>query len=500
MTIGHGVRQLREKALGLLQGPGDPLDRKRRILSHQVRLWWFCGRKLLKDRLPMTASALSYKTILSLIPVLAIFFLLTNTFITDRGVRDKVRSFVFETLNLQAVRQSAWTDEAVSQALAEELGLVAADETAGPPADEISNDGADTDIEAWISKLIDRTLDRIKSEGAASRMPVTVASIALLLFAGMSLYGTVEGAFNYIWEVRRRRSWLRRLGDFTATLVVTVLFLGVTFWGVWLLAAGGQFAPLVRTLGRLVPLVTSWLVFFIVYKALPNTKVKLWPALVAALAAGTAWELGAKTVLVLYVMYATGATRLYGTLALIPVLMLWFWLTWVVVLFGAELSYVIQNLKVLTREHIEQGRRTRFLRTDLVALAVAAVVGRRFEQGLPPPTAGELSEAVGASESDVGYVLEALQQKELLRATLAAEGESGYQPSRPPETITAAELVAAAATIELSPPRDEYRGSMFRWARDFMDEISGSVSAALGRETMASLARKSETVDLREKR
>jgi membrane protein len=194
--------------------------------------------------------------------------------------------------------------------------------------------------------------------------------------------------------------------------------------------------------------------------------------------------------LLLYLRYVAGPQKLYGNLALIPILMLWIWVSWIIVLFGAELGYVIQNMRSLTQDLFDGQQTARFLRGDLVALAMATEVGRQFAAGSEPPTRKDLAEAVGASESDAGEVLRALHDAGLVRLAERGDGERGYQPARPLDQITAASVVEAGTSVELgSSSRGDAggRGRMLRWSRRFMDEKTGEASKVLSGETLASL-------------
>jgi len=477
MDTRQSLGQLRERFDRLLQSPSEELGRGGRFLAYQIRLWWFCGRKLLKDRLQVTASALSYKTLLSLIPVAVIFWMIINAVVPEGDVRQGIRDRVFRALHLKMITYDVGVE-------GEPDGTEPAAPIAGGEGGAAAGEQDDVSVAANISRMIDSVVSGIQGGGAG----ITIISVILFVWAGMSIFGTIEGAFNYIYEVRGGRSVFVRFRDFVTTLVLLTLLLGVVTW--W---QQSHRLPLVRGLTVVISLVASWLLFFIAYKTVPTVRVSTKAALSAALIAGTLWEVGAKTGFVLYLRYATGAGMLYGKLALIPVFMIWIWLSWVIVLFGAELAYVIQHMRALTREQMESDTHSRFLRGDLIALAVAAVAARRFAAGQEPPSRSELSDTVGASEGDVQEVLDALRREGLLRQAERGDGRPGYVPALPPEEISAARVAEVGASIELAPPESGERGNMLRWARAYMGEISGEAAAALSGETLSSLARRSAT-------
>ena len=471
MDIKKTIAQLRERVQRLLQSPVGELGRSGRFMAYQARLVLFCGRKLVKDRLQVTASALSYKTLLSLIPVLVLLWMLINALVPGE-IRDGVRETVFDFLHLSEISSAAETEGPImgdSQFLVDEEAAIAA--THG------------NSLREAVSEMIDKQVAGIQGGGTS----ITIISVMLFVWAGMSIFRTVEGAFNYIWEVRRGRNLLSRFRDFISALVIVALFLGLAVF--WQKRQGGFN---IGGVAVLVPLVGTWLLFFVIYKMMPTVLVRNKTALMAAIVAGTLWELGAKTGLLMYLKYAAGPQRLYGNLALIPILMLWIWLSWIIVLFGAELAYVIQYMKSLTQDLFDQQQTSRFLRGDLVALAVATEVGRQFASGQEPPTQPELAEAVGASEGDLAEILRVLAEAGAVRPAERRDGQRGYQPSQPMEQIAAAGIAEAGSSLDLSPPGKGSRGRMLRWARSLMNEKAGEPAKVLSGETLATLVRRSE--------
>ncbi|NIA20687.1 MAG: hypothetical protein GWP05_01690 [Anaerolineaceae bacterium] len=523
MEIRRSVTQLREHLQRLLHSPSDELDRTGQFITYQIRLWWFCGRKLVKDRLLVTASALSYKTLISIIPLFVVFFLILNAVTPGRTMQTEVKDFLFDKLNLTKISTNGAALDAA------ESNADSADKTAAEGAQAVQDNQT---VATWLSDKVDEIVSKVQNQSKNTRTPITIVSIVLMIFAGMSIFATVEGALNHIWEVRHGRSWFMRLRDFLTTIIILGLLLGLaTFAGQQLRSvlpneiavrqSAEQVAPqktvenpgaeqlpegstvkrslstsvawLIGMSSRLVPMLIIWLVFFIVYKTLPNVRVQNRAALIAGLISGVLWEFGAKLGFELYLRYATGAARLYGNLALLPVFLLWVWISWVIVLFGAELAYVIQFMSALTRNQMERETRRRFVRADLVAVGIASLVGRRFSRGDQPPSRRELSNALGMSEADVDEVAEAMQQHGLLRLAGTDRLDGGYVPARPLEQITMADVAVAGESIQLASRAVGDHGAVLQWARKYMENVSQSTMSALRQETLASLVRRAET-------
>ncbi|NLX60395.1 MAG: YihY/virulence factor BrkB family protein [Phycisphaerae bacterium] len=510
MDIGQSVKQLREHLQRLLKSPSDELDRGGRFLVYQIRLWWFCGRKLVKDRLLVTASALSYKTLISIVPLMVIFFLILNAVTPGQDMQAEIKERLFSVLNLN-------------------IGATAAEPEMGDmPPEDIEAMDRET-VATWLGAKVDDIVKTIQSQGKGTRAPITIISVALMIFTGMSVFSTVEGALNHIWEVRRGRNWFVRLRDFIATIVVVGLLLAVSIYAGHQIrgiltgqpvaenaqaeaaepaftspdaqatahepeangALGAAAEWLFRTLSRIVPLLIGWLVFFILYKTLPNVRVQTRASLIAGLVAAVLWECG-KFGFGTYLQYATGATKLYGNLALIPVFLLWVWISWVIVLFGAELAYVIQYMGDLTRDQMEREAHRHFVRADLAALAVAAVVAQRFARGEQPPSRRQLGDDLGLSEGDVGEVAEAMLAAGLLRQAVVGNGAPGYLPARPLERISLADVTGTGHRMQVAARGDGRRGAALRWADEYMQQMSKDVQSALQTQTLASLADRDE--------
>lgn len=485
MKLFDFVKELRLRLHRLLRSPTEEMGRGGKFLRYQIRLWLFCGRKLVKDRLQVTASALSYKTLLSLIPVLVLFTLIL-TIIPGGEIRQGIHDMVFEATGLKSIDVPGSVAEP-PPGLGDkplEAGDPIRPPAPGDVAETPATDAKATERAGSMADQLTAMVEGVVGDIQGGKGSITVVSILLFIWTGMSIFKTVEGAFNYIWEVRQGRSLFARFRDFLSSIVLLILLLGVAVWWTQRFDVGDT----IGGVSGVIPLGIAWLLFFVVYKTVPTVRVRNRAALTAAIVAGTIWELGAKTGFMLYLRHAVGVTQLYGALALIPVFMIWVWLSWVIVLFGAELAYVIQYMRNLTQSLLEADRHARFLRPDLVALALAATIARRFAAGDEPPTRGELAEEAGISESDAGEMLGVLLAKGLLRNAERSDETRGYQPARPLGQITAGDIVEAAAEAEAAPSASGPQGRMLRWARAHVESISQDASSTLAGQTLASLA------------
>lgn len=267
---------------------------------------------------------------------------------------------------------------------------------------------------------------------------------ALLIFAAISMLSRIEDAFNDIWGVARGRSWFTRI---------------VLYWGVLSLAplvvvvaaglAGGPHLqatrdflnsmPFVSTLTFhfLPPLVLS-VTFALFYMLMPNTKVNWRAALVGGLVAGMLFHVN-NLLNVLYVSRVVSNSKIYGSLALVPVIMIGLYFAWLILLFGAQVAYAYQNrasyLEEKQIENINQRGR------EFVALRLMTLVGQRFLEGRLPPTSVELAEALTVPSRLIAQVMTTLIAARLVVET--AGPETAYMPARPIETITCHDILQA---------------------------------------------------------
>ena len=224
--------------------------------------------------------------------------------------------------------------------------------------------------------------DRIGSAGLG------MINVLFLVLAATSLFGTVEKTLNHIWQVTEKRPFWIKFTSFC-----TIVWLGPALIGVSILlgeklslqlAAAVSEAPVIGTffsVGAAVmhyalPFVTVWLVLVAVYKFVPHTRVHwdaaAWGAFVAALFLQIA-----RPGFRLYIVNAVKYETIYGSLGAIPIFLLWVWLLWVIVLFGAEVSFTVQNMGLL-RFQDRLRRRSHLFVDRYLASRVMMYVAREF--------------------------------------------------------------------------------------------------------------------------
>ena len=238
-----------------------------------------------------------------------------------------------------------------------------------------------------------------------------VTGAILLMFVTFSLLSRIEETMNDIWGVTQGRNWVARIEHywFAIGLVPTLLITGV------LLATGPKFAnarhliesmPFVGGLVfKILPLALLWLAFTCFYKMMPNTKVQWSAAAVGGLLGGGLWFLNNMFGFLFVSRVATNST-IYGSLVLMPVFMAGLYLSWFILLLGAQMAYAFQNRTLYLQEKIAENVNQRG--REFVALRLLTCIGQRFQHGLPPATIQEMSTELAIPSRLVQQVLQTL--------------------------------------------------------------------------------------------
>ena len=444
---------------------GDEARRLIEVVRHGLR-------GLVKSQIPRMAAALAYRTLFSLIPVLVVGAVVLGAFLSDEELRAEMDRLI-EYVGLDTIVLEEIDAEGAAEGT---VGLGAGGETGDESAGEGDED--ETGVEKIAEALLDEDGDEGQPGGAAepdgmaltfeqskrldewitglvgrvSGLPfkaIGFVGVVVLLYGAISMLVELERAFNQIYGVTSGRSWLKRLTTYWTTLTLGVVFLLATF------SVGDLVANWVASIGRdadgeggyvsrgLIQFGVNTLinafVLLVAYSTVPNARVHLRPAMGGALIAGLAWEVG-KFAFTQYVQRAvTGLEQLYGVLALLPLFMFWVYITWIVVLFGLQVSYALQ-----TFGSREDGDATVGGPVDpLAVVRVARLAAVRFE-------AGEvLDEDVVVSETGMTGAQAGLFLKELVAAGVLREVEEGDGPvrfvlGRPASGVMVTDLVAVA--------------------------------------------------------
>ena len=269
--------------------------------------------------------------------------------------------------------------------------------------------------------------------------------VVVLFWAVIKVLGQIEYSFNDIWGVKDKRPLGRMFSDYLSLMlvgpVILILSGGTTVFitvQVGLImekfSVLGSFSPLIFFLLKLLPYTLLWFLFTFLYIFMPNTKVELSAALIAGIIAGTIFQI----VQWIYITFQIGVVQynaIYGSFAALPLFLAWLQLSWLIVLYGAELSFAYQNVDTYEFEP-DALQASHRLRT-LLSLQVTHHVITTFIKGDKPLTAPEISHQLDIPIRFVNEILFELSKSNILsKAEIEENGEHGYQPARDVNLLT----------------------------------------------------------------
>ncbi len=276
--------------------------------------------------------------------------------------------------------------------------------------------------------------------------------VIVLFWAVIKVLGQIEESLNDIWGIKEQRPLGRKFGDYLSLMlicpVLIILSSSVTVFvttQVTLILEKitvlGVFSPIVFFLMKLLPYSILWGLFTFLYIFMPNTKVHFTSALLAGIITGTVFEI----VQWAYITFQVGAAKynaIYGSFAAFPLFLVWLQLSWLIVLYGAELSFAHQNVDTYEFEP-DALQASRRLKT-LLSLQIAQRVIRNFARGEAALTAGQVSRELEIPIRLVNEILFELTQSNILSGTdTGKDGERGFQPARDINALTISHVVDA---------------------------------------------------------
>ena len=302
-------------------------------------------QEIQKDRADQIAAALTYFTLFSLLPTMALILVVLRTFVGP-AEQEAFKEFLVSGAIEWLVFPSGEDDALLDVATADTSEFAA--------------------TIARIDVIVGGFVDRLQNINFQS---IGVIGVMVFLYASTGLLATIEQSFNRIYGAPQSRPWHVRLPLYytTLTLAPLVIIAGQLLQArvIGTLATQSWLAWLGPPLGVVAPMLTTWVVFYVMYMLIPNTHVKLRAAAIGSFLAAVGWV----ALLELFSFYVGiyAGTSLYGALAVLPLGLMWIWLNWLIVLFGLEVSYALQT--VPRADDIGAGRRDLDTRPVRPALA-----------------------------------------------------------------------------------------------------------------------------------
>ena len=337
-------------------------------------------------------------------------------------------------------------------------------------------------VAAGSEVVVNRVLSYINNTNMGS---VGAIGLAALLFTAISMLGSIEEAFNVAWGVTETRSFYRKFSDYLSVLLsAPLLLLAATSitgslqskWLVGWILERTYLGDVFFFALRLTPYLSVWIALLLLYSFIPNTRVRLPSALLGAVLAGTLWEIAQWG----YIHFQIGMgnyNAIYGTLAALPILMVWIYVSWLIVLFGMEVVAAHQQLHTFRRDL----RRAPISQCsgELVALATLRHIVQAFHDGEPAWDEEHLSRRVGVPLRIMRDTLYRLEGAGFITAVAAGT----YLPAREPDQITLAQVLLAlrrhGTTCGIAGEQE---------AEELLDTLNRAVADELGGLTLKGFA------------
>ena len=274
--------------------------------------------------------------------------------------------------------------------------------------------------------------------------------LAFLVYTVLATIQKVEASFNFVWRVEQPRSFGRRFTEYLSVMILGPILLAVAI-GLLGSAEHSPFAqrlhdvaPLTGILGILrqaVPYTIVAAVFTFMYSFIPNTRVKIRAALIGGVTAGIIWALVGK-VFTSVIVYSSQLVAVYTGFAIVLTTLIWVYLSWLILLIGAQLAFYVQFPQYLRhgQETIELTGRDR----EQMGLSIMYLIGRDYGVGKSDWNAAQLAAELDVPSIALAPVLTRLERGGLLVAT---EKEQ-FVPARPPEGILLADILDAVRTLQ----------------------------------------------------
>lgn len=471
--------------------PGEQVPSGFFIKHIRVAILLFRG--LMSDVLWLRTSALAFSTILAIVPFLAFIFFMMQTFDLAQSLTSVLENQIQGYAQRVGVvrdkpeqppegvavpsetgQPPAATAPSETESFHEKTpGTVSSEETAPPPTragptatssakTASSETGGEADertmrnrelLESALGWLLEgvpsgegitdeesplQTMLKLVEESGKSTAMGTFLGIVFVFFSVFGLMYGIESAFNAIWGTKRNRSWFRIFTDYM--LIVLILpFVVASVAGLTTALETEELAwgPLGLLLSSARYLVL-WLALATVYYVVPNTKVPIRYALLGGVIAGTLWVLTAKA----FLHFQWGVAKadfFYGGFALIPLTLVWIYTCWLIILFGAQITFAYQYEKTFAMERLAE--RASYAYKEAIALRAVTEVSRRFDAGLPPLSAAECAAEWNVPVRLLNDTLNELEEAGLLRPVNTEPVR--YQPARSIDKITIGDVLKA---------------------------------------------------------
>jgi membrane protein len=365
----------------------EALSRPRAMGLTALRIAVMTVKGYMRDNCALRASALTFYSLLSIVPVVALAFGISKGF----GLEQRLES--------QLHQRFAGQDEVITRVI------------------------------DFARSLLENTKGGL----------IAGIGVLLLIWSAVKVLNHIEATLNHIWKVQAR-SPIRKFTDFLSIMIISPLLVVVSssvnvYITAEITALTARLAllqaasPVIFLLLKLLPFGLIWLLFILIYLVMPNTQVRFSSALIAGIIAGSVYQV-LQGVYISAQVLVSKTNAIYGSFAALPFFLMWLQLSWMIVLLGAEVAYAHQHVR-----HFSMAADYRRISTDIrrrYTLHILRLVIGRFQKGLRPLTVDQISKALKLPYLLVSQSIGDLQAGQLVSAvrTEKNNGQPAYQPAR----------------------------------------------------------------------
>lgn len=376
------------------------VSRTKSFLVKQLRIVLLAFRGFDEDKCLLRASALTFYSLLSIVPVVAMAF----------GI---AKGFGFEkTLETQLLEKFQGQEEVL------------------------------TNVIDFANKLLQNTKGGL----------IAGIGIAFLFWAVIKVLGNIEKSFNDIWGIKQARSFGRKFTDYLSIMLICPILVIMSSSVTVFIASQlvlitqkitllGTISPVIFTLLKLLPYCVIWILFTFIYIFMPNTKVNFKAGILAGIIAGTIYQV----VQWGYINFQVGVVKynaIYGSFAALPLFLVWLQISWLVVLFGAEVSFAYQNVD--TYEFEPDCLNISYSFKKLVTLQIVHLLVKDFYKDDKPLTAAQISHNLEIPIRLVRQILYELTECGIVSEVKRQKDKAvAYQPARATEMFTVKYVIDA---------------------------------------------------------